>query len=275
MLDKLIHRWLRVPYTLHVHTHRKPKQSRAIVVFLHGIGNSGAVWENITTKLPDDVTVITIDLLGFGQSPRPEWAVYSVVTQARSVVATLIRLRLTGRIILVGHSLGSLVSVEVARSYPVIVRSLVLCSPPFYNPATDKNRLLQAVFRGIQRRPEQFIRLAGIASKYNLINKSFAVTPETIQPYIRTLRASILTQTSLHDAITLKKPLTLLFGTLDPWVKRKNLVLITRQNEFATLRTVVAGHEIKGSFVPAVVSAVNSHIEAYRTSTREKGGSAR
>lgn len=257
MLDTIFHRVLRIPYTLHVSIEKKPKKPTKTIVFLHGIGNSGAAWEKVIDKLPDDVRVISLDLLGFGASPRPSWAVYSVKTQARSVVATLVGLKLSGRVVLVGHSLGSLVAVEVARRYPLAVKSLVLCSPPFYDPKSDKNHFLKAAFRHAEKHPERFLKLTSIAMKYNLINKSFSVTQDTIRPYLATLSASILTQTSLHDAMRLKKPMILLFGIADPWVKKRNLKKIAAANPKAELRTILAGHEVRGPFIDGVAKAID------------------
>jgi surfactin synthase thioesterase subunit len=132
----------------------------------------------------------------------------------------------------------------------------VLCSPPFYDQTTDKNRLLRTVFRQAENNPERFVRLVAIASKYNLVNKTFSVTNENIQAYLATLSASILTQTSLEDAKQLKKPITLLYGTLDPLVKKRHLKNLALTNPKIKLMTVTAGHEVRGVYVNKVVKAV-------------------
>src|SRR5688500_11433144 len=106
MWDKVIHRWLGLPYTLHVRVDHRPKKARATVLFLHGIGNSGAAWNDVINKLPDDVRFVTIDLLGFGNSKQPVWATYDAKIQARAILATYLKLRIRGRVIIVGHSLG-------------------------------------------------------------------------------------------------------------------------------------------------------------------------
>src|SRR5438094_99045 len=129
MMSAIIHRWLRLPYTLHVRYNKKPKKPHATVLFIHGLGNTGDAWKEVIDKLPDDIRVISIDLLGFGQSPRPNWAVYNAKTQARSVLATFLKLRLRTPVYVVGHSLGALVGIEVAKRYPLLVKGLVLCSP--------------------------------------------------------------------------------------------------------------------------------------------------
>lgn len=264
MWDLIIHKWLRVPYTLHVTVDHKVKKPRATVVFIHGIGHSGNAWEEVIAKLPKDIRVISIDLLGFGKSPKPRWPIYSVRLQARTFIATILRLRINGPIILVGHSLGALVSVEIARRYPLLVRSLVLCSPPFYKqdiiarkllPHSDN--ILKDIYKAIHKNPEQFIKISMLAVKYGLVNKSFSVTDDDVHSYMGALEASIINQTSLRDAIKLKKRMRIIHGRLDPVVIGRNLKTLVKRNPKASLNVIIAGHEVSGLYIPAVINAVD------------------
>lgn len=268
MFDQLIHRWLHVPYILHTRIIATTSKPIATVLFIHGIGNSGEVWDGVIKKLPKNICVVTIDLLGFGRSPRPSWVVYSAKTQARSVLATYFRLRLHGPLIIVGHSLGSLVAVEIARRYPLLVRSLILCSPPFYQLRENEKRLLprsdkilKIIYTTAKKRPEQFLQVASIAMRYKLINAVFNVTKENIDSYMGALEAAIINQTSLADAKKLRVPICILHGTLDPVVVTRNLKELTRERSNVTLVHVAASHEIKGRFVQATVKAVQQACE--------------
>ena len=260
MFDTLLHKWLNVPYRLHVEKRKSVKRPRATIVFLHGIGNKGESWQDVIAQLPDDVTAITVDLLGFGKSPRPTWAKYDVRTQARAVVTTLIGLHIRGRVTIVGHSLGSLVAIEATKRYPAIVKSLLLCSPPLYDMNKDKIRVVTAALKQIRRNPQRFIKLVAIAKKYRLANKTFTVNGENVHSYMETLQASILTQTSLNDAMHIKKPIVIIYGTADPWVKKRNLISLVRGNSRASLITTQAGHEVRGRYVKVVLKAVNEHV---------------
>src|SRR5690606_32949013 len=124
-----------------------------------------------------------------------------------SVIATLLKVPISGQMILVGHSLGALVAVEMTKRYPILVRSLVLCSPPFYLADTTKpallprsDKLLRRIYGAAQQRPEQFVRLAGFAIKYGLANKGFSITNDTVDTYMATLQSAIVNQTSFEDA---------------------------------------------------------------------------
>ena len=87
MLDTIIHRWLKVPYALHAEVFASEQKSIATILFIHGIGDKGRAWDEVIAKLLKNLKVVTVDLLGFGQSPSPSWAVYRARTQARSVLA--------------------------------------------------------------------------------------------------------------------------------------------------------------------------------------------
>ncbi len=266
MLDRIIHRWLRIPYTLNVRHYHKHKKPRATILFIHGIGNTGDAWCEVIAKVPPDVRVITIDLLGFGESPRPQWAVYDAKTQARSVLATYLKLGITTRLIIVGHSLGSLVAIEIAKRYPQLVDSMILCSPPLYDTSDTKttwprsDKMLRDLYRTVERYPGDFVRLSAFAMKYALINPSFNVTTENVSSYMATLGASIVNQTSYTDAFRLKTPTIMIRGTLDLLVITKNLKHVAKANPNVQLRSIVAGHEIKGVFVHAIVKAIHQQL---------------
>src|ERR1035437_5309827 len=135
MFDRLIHKYLGLPFLLSVDL-KKVKKTRGTVVLLHGIGNRKEIWQSVVDKLGDDINIVTIDLLGFGGSPKPNWNVYDVKRQSRSVMATYLKLGIRGKVIFVGHSLGSLVAIDIAKRYPTFIKSLILCSPPIFNNLT-------------------------------------------------------------------------------------------------------------------------------------------
>jgi len=263
-VDTLIHRHLRVPYSLHVYRQSTVSKPRMTLVFLHGIGNSGRTWDEVSMKLPDDVNLTVVDLLGFGDSPKPDWATYDAKTQARSLAKTLLGLGLQRRIILVGHSMGALVAVEFAKRYPTLVRSLVLCSPPLYNvDPTDDKRLfverdeqLRRLYEFALKNPDNIIRLSKLAQRYNLLNPDFDVDRMNIDNYVLALRANILNQTSMRDIVRIKRPIHIIYGTLDPFVIGQNIKRAAEVSEFISVTKFLGGHEITGGYVKRVVDAI-------------------
>lgn len=266
MFSTFLHKYLRVPYRLHVHFDKKVKDPTATVVLLHGLGNSGRSWDDVVKKLPNTVRVISIDLLGFGQSPSPRWLKYSTVVQARSVAATLLRLNISQQLVVVGHSMGSLVAVELAKRYPLFIKSLVLCSPPFYTDVQkktilpDPNGVLKKLYKLMQKHPKNIVEIIPLFARLNIVGKAFNVTSENIDVYLGALEASIVNQTGFKDVIKLQKPIRIVHGLIDPVVIKKNLDRIVAENKHATLTVVPAGHEMMGAYIPAAAKAIERSL---------------
>ena len=264
MFDQLIHRWLRIPYTLHTQVTQRAKP-RVTVMFIHGIGNSGKVWADVIHRLPKDVRCVTVDLLGFGESPKPSWAVYNARTQARSVLATYVKLRLFGPVILVANSLVSLVAVEEARRNRFLVKAFVLVSPPFYHLDSEERRLLprpekvlRFLYKFIQKHPDEFMNIAELAMRYKLISGAFEVDRDGVGSYMATLEAAIVNQTAILDVQKLNQPIRIIHGMVDPVVVASNLTFLEKTRPNISLRHVAAGHELTGFMNPAVCKAIEA-----------------
>lgn len=108
------------------------------VVLLHGLGVSGVVWTAFARRELGDREVIAPDLRGHGESGRSPDAAYGVTDYAGDV-ADLVATRFGGTpVVLVGHSLGGLVAIEVARQTPAVVGHLALLDPPL-DPARSRD----------------------------------------------------------------------------------------------------------------------------------------
>lgn len=102
------------------------------VVLLHGYLSSRKYWKSVVRLLRDDYRVITIDLLGFGRSPKPHGAHYHIDNHAALVAHTVQQLTNGKPVIMVGHSMGAQVAARVAGAYPALVSKLVLANMPVF-----------------------------------------------------------------------------------------------------------------------------------------------
>lgn len=262
-LSTWFHQFLHVPYTLNTVVFQNPKKPMATYVFIHGIGNTLHSWDEVVKKMPHDVRLIGIDLLGFGDSPKPTWAMYSAKTQARSVALTLLSMRMAQQPILVGHSLGALVAVEIAKRYPLSVKELVLCSPPFYKPELVEKRgikppddMLRQLYRYAKKHPEQLEKFLPRVVRLGLANRALNITSDNIPSYMAALESSIINQTSLDDVAALKLPVTILYGAFDPVVIGKHIVRLGKEHENVTVKRLLVGHEVVGSYVGSLVKVL-------------------
>ncbi len=265
-VSNFVHHYLRIPYTLNVKEFQSPKKPRATFVFIHGIGNTLHSWDDVVALMPKDVRIIGVDLLGFGGSPKPDWAIYNAKTQARSLGITLLGLRMAHQPILVGHSLGALVAVEVAKRYTLLPKRLVLCSPPFYSPTAEGKRIptgddmLRELYRVAKKHPEQLEALSPLAVKLGLANKTLNITQDNVGSYLGALEASIINQTALADVATLKIPIDIFYGTFDPVVIKKHITTLAKTKENVTAKRLIAGHEVVGGYVKSLAEYLKNIV---------------
>lgn len=105
------------------------------MVLVHGLGGSHANWLAVAPRLAERFSVIAPDLAGFGLTD-PLGRSTSVDANARlleSLVAGL-----GGPVVLVGNSMGGLISMTLAARRPHLVRALVLADPALPAPITAR-----------------------------------------------------------------------------------------------------------------------------------------
>jgi pimeloyl-ACP methyl ester carboxylesterase len=120
------------------------------ILFLHGFGASIGHWRQNLPFFAQNHTVYALDLLGFGASEKAPIA-YSVdlwVQQVRDFWQTFIGQPM----ILVGNSIGSLIALSAAHTYPEMVQGLTMISLP--DPSLRED-LVPAWCRPISARMEQ------------------------------------------------------------------------------------------------------------------------
>ncbi|QEE34878.1 3-oxoadipate enol-lactonase [Octadecabacter sp. SW4] len=94
------------------------------VVFLHGLGMDGAIWDDVVAQLPDGLRYIRLDMRGHGQSdvsPAP----YSMGALISDCEAVCDALNVRDAVI-VGLSIGGLIAQGLAVKRLDLVRALVL-----------------------------------------------------------------------------------------------------------------------------------------------------
>ena len=98
------------------------------IVFLHGITGRWQAWQTVMAAFAEEWRLYALDFRGHGCSGRVPGA-YRAVDYAADVGAFL-RRRVEEPAVVIGHSLGAIVSIAVAADAPEVVRAIVLEDPP-------------------------------------------------------------------------------------------------------------------------------------------------
>ncbi len=131
-----------------------------VAVLVHGITGWWRTWWRVGPALADrGWRVIALDLRGHGSSP-PIDGVATAESLAADVGATIDKLAVSPADVLIGHSLGAAVAMELAHRRPEIARRLVLEDPPGQTRADDVEfqENLEREVRAARRDPEAEVR---------------------------------------------------------------------------------------------------------------------
>lgn len=117
------------PSEIVLHGHRVSYRSAGrgpLLVLLHGIAGSSATWEDVIPWLSQRHAVLAPDLLGHGESSKPEgdYSLGAYANAIRDLLEALGQRRAT----VVGHSLGGGVAMQLAYQFPERCERLVLVS---------------------------------------------------------------------------------------------------------------------------------------------------
>jgi len=118
------------------------------VILIHGLAASLYDWEILMPELASaGYHSFALDLLGHGDSPKPEERSYKMKWMLRHLENWIDSLPLSESPVIIGHSLGGYLTLRYALRHPNRVRALVLVSPLY------RLSQLAYILRSAYRRP--------------------------------------------------------------------------------------------------------------------------
>lgn len=235
----------------------------ATLLALHGFGVTG--WRTYRYVAPQlaarGVRTVAPDLLGFGQSDRPD-GVYALRHYARLTAALADALELD-RPILAGHSLGGKIAAGTAACFPDHFAGLVLINPGGFAPF---DRALTALAGSP---PARWLLQSELFAHRLLPRTPFGVflagadDVEALRRLSRSHHALDLDYTGLRRRFAdLTLPTLVLWGRDDPMLPRAAAHRAARSFPHARLRWIAdAGHAPMKDQPEAVVEAVSAFAQ--------------
>ena len=198
--------------------------TRPAVVMLHGLSDSWRSFEPVFAALPGDVRAVAVSLRGHGDSGHPARG-YDLTSLADDVVHLLHRLGLDD-VVLVGHSLGAGVALQVARRCPPRLRALILVggfATPADNPLVAE--LAEAVGALEDPVDRAFIEEFQDGTVYGDVARPFMiqVVAESTKVPARAWKGALdgfVAADHLAAAAAVTVPTTLVWGDQDAYVPR-------------------------------------------------------
>lgn len=217
------------------------------LLLIHGLGCSGRYFRQLQRLLAADFTIYTPDLPGHGRSQKPDdrmWQLHELTDWVTKLITALG----LHQPLVVGHSLGGGIAVDLAARYPTLIHGTVLLAPtgvPEMPPLLGQLPLLL---------------LDGVIEPLRLF-------PWILPAYLRAGPRRILRlavdQTRYGQRLALRQitePMLVLHGSRDPLVSRASVDDLGRECPNAEVLELPGGtHALHVSHPDAVCNAIRAY----------------
>ena len=218
----------------------------ATVLFIHGTGPGGAIWDLVTQGLEETSRAFVLDLPGFGASPPGDLS--GEVDDAATLVHRVLHTHgQTEPLIVVGHAYGGLVALNFAARFPSHVSRLALVSTAGFdrNPAATLERRDDVQSNGWDAAAAGAWLRAGLVE--DLAEAHFDAMRDQAAAVDANLIAACLASSArrvlLEDAADVNLPLLLVRGSDDPFVTDDDLQILAARMPGAEVFTLAGvGH---------------------------------
>ena len=128
------------------------------VVLLHGFLENSSMWKELLPILIPKYRVITIDLLGHGNSESLGY-IHTTEDQADMVYAILKELHIK-KVVLIGHSMGGYVSLAFAEHYKEMLKGILLINSTSNADSLEKKENRTRAIKAVKENFNTFINLS-------------------------------------------------------------------------------------------------------------------
>lgn len=181
-----------------------------VVVLLHGFLENRKMWKDIIADLSAYYRVISIDLLGHGDSENIGY-IHTMEDQAFMVKSLLDSLQLR-RYVLIGHSMGGYVSLTFTEHFTENVKGLCLMNSTPLADSPEKKINRDRAIEAVKQNHKTFIRMSipNLFASFNLLRFKDVIdtiTNEALQMQPQGIIASL-------EGMKLRKDKTRVFNTM-------------------------------------------------------------
>ena len=210
---------LKKPLTLKKrHDFCASKHPKLTVIMLHGIASSAGTYEHALIHLEKnpalaDIRFITLDWLGHGKSYASKKLEYTISEQTKALNTTIKSLRIDTPIILVGHSMGTILAAHFNIKYPKIAQEMILISAPIYTEKDLKDPRMEegmkAFTAAVARYQKKFIESKQFLASMNNVVKN----PKNYETFAN-----------------ISIPTTIFYGAEDTYILPSNIRAVAKEN---------------------------------------------
>ena len=205
------------------------------VVLLHGFLENSSMWNLISDELSKKYRVVCIDLLGHGATENHGY-IHTMQDQAEMVLAVLKYLRLR-KYVLVGHSMGGYIALEICKLVPKNIKGLCLMNSTALPDTKEKKTNRDRAITAVKQNHKTFIRIAipMLFSEENrtvftseikvITNEALQLSPQGIIAALEGMKVR-KNNTSIYKSANF--PIQMIIGKQDPALDYNTLIAQTK-----------------------------------------------
>ena len=200
------------------HDHCASTHPQLTVIFVHGIAADSSSFANALKYLEDieslrNVRFVAFDLLGSGGSSKSDELEYNYAEQLEALNNAINELQITTPLILVGHSMGTLIATRYADKHRKSVKQLIWISPPVYTERDLDNPAFAAAMKLFQD-------AVSVKNRKIVEEKSFK----------NSIKHIVTNRQNYKILSELTTPATLIYGEADQIIAPHNIPKILKAN---------------------------------------------
>lgn len=128
------------------------------VVLLHGFLETSKMWQNLAAEIEPNHRIITIDLLGHGQTGSLGY-IHTMEQMAEAVVHVLDYLKI-GKTYVIGHSMGGYVALALAETNMERIKGLCLVNSTPFSDSPERQINRDRAIKVVKQSPLSFVSMS-------------------------------------------------------------------------------------------------------------------
>ncbi|MCA9982190.1 MAG: alpha/beta hydrolase, partial [Anaerolineales bacterium] len=246
-----------------VHIIESGHPGRQVALLIHGWSSSWYAMSPLIGLMSQRFRVMAVDLPGYGKSPKLNKR--TTIDDYVDLLADLLETEADGPVVLIGHSMGGMISVHMAAKYPALVERMVLICPTITGKLSTYINLVvfpvtfaeslpfskyisKAVEGAVVGLTDRIMRPASFAERTGITEEDYIrIRADARRPDQGTVRAecfSAMRDNNLSEQIkNLQTPALVLWGAEDNTVPLRDAGVVADEWPLADLRILPkAGH---------------------------------
>ncbi|TGO40393.1 hypothetical protein BHYA_0038g00680 [Botrytis hyacinthi] len=193
---------------------------KRVALLLHGLGSSSCFYHTIIPAISSSMRCIAPGYPGSGMSPpTPLSSPHSIQTLAKTAIELIDELGFKEKIVVVGHSVGSIIASHLAAEYPDRVGGVVLLAP--LNPCKGLTYLLEEQIESMTKSTSRtstplaraYVRSSILATDPNEYARLSKVITDSKRPLYSAIKAPLLILAGKDDMNVSNEQILEAYGT--------------------------------------------------------------